>query len=34
MDFATIIGTTVLVFLVERVLCYAWDKLFRKKKKK
>ena len=33
MDFATILGTTALVFVIERVLCLVWDKLFGKKKR-
>lgn len=34
MNIGTIVGTTVLVFLIERVLHFVWDKLFRKEKKK
>ena len=33
MNIVTILGTTVLVFLIERVLHMVWDKLFGKKKR-
>ena len=34
MDIVTIIATTVLVFLIERVLHLVWDKLFCRSKKR
>lgn len=34
MDFVTILGTTCLVFVIERVLHMVWDKLFCRSKKR